>query len=126
MDPNECVLLFNGSCYEREGENKAARLESVTSALSAERADLIHTGFAVLAKSRRGRKKEGKKTSSRGVCQLYNATRQQISSILSLELTAALFSAERFLAVGGRAADGLMCVVVRVGADRILRKKSEL
>lgn len=51
---------------------------------------------------------------------------QRISNILLLALTATLFSAGRFLAVGDRAADDVMYVVVRVGADRILRKKSEL
>ena len=81
MDPNECELLFNGSCYELEGENKSPPLEIATFALSAARTDLIHTGIAVLAKSRPGRKKKKrtkkkKGSSSRGVCQLYNALRQ--------------------------------------------------
>ena len=58
MDPNECELLFNGSCYELEGENKSPPLEIATFALSAARTDLIHTGIAVLAKSRPGRKKK--------------------------------------------------------------------
>lgn len=44
-----------------EGENKALRFESATFAPSAEKTDLIHTGIAVLAKSRRGLKKKKKK-----------------------------------------------------------------
>lgn len=67
---------------------------------------------------------DAKKNPAQGA--LVNFIMQRISNILLLALTATLFSAGRFLAVGDRAADGVMYVVVRVGADRILRKKSEL
>lgn len=66
----------------------------VTFALSAEESDLIDIGIAVLGQELTGmqeKKKEKSSTSSKGVFQLYNATRQQISNILLLALTARLF-----------------------------------
>lgn len=51
------IFVFNGGCSQPGGETEAPPSERATVAPSAERADLIHTGTAVLAKSRRAHKK---------------------------------------------------------------------